>query len=41
MIPAADECFLFRLLVKETATKQGKLATFMGRPSTIAAAGCT
>ncbi len=32
VIPAADECFLFRLLVKETATKQGKLATFMGRP---------
>ena len=41
VIPAADECFLFRLLVKETATKQGKLATFMGRPSTIGAAGCT
>ncbi|HEY8115753.1 MAG TPA: glutamine synthetase, partial [Actinomycetota bacterium] len=32
VIPAADECFLFRLLVKEIAIKQGKLATFMGRP---------
>lgn len=31
-IPAADECFLFRLLVKEIAAKNGKLATFMGRP---------
>ncbi len=31
-IPAADECFLFRLLVKEIAAKRGKLATFMGRP---------
>jgi glutamine synthetase len=29
---AADECFLFRLLVKETAVKHGKLATFLGRP---------
>ena len=32
VIPAADECFLFRLLVKEIATKHGKLATFLGRP---------
>ena len=32
MIAAADECFLFRLLVKEIATKQGKRATFLGRP---------
>jgi len=32
VIPAADECFLFRLLVKEIAIKQGKLATFLGRP---------
>jgi glutamine synthetase len=32
VIAAADECFLFRLLVKEIATKNGKLATFMGRP---------
>ena len=31
-IGAADECFLFRLLVKEIAAKNGKLATFMGRP---------
>lgn len=31
-IPAADECFLFRLLVKEIAARNGKLATFMGRP---------
>jgi glutamine synthetase len=31
-IPAADECFLFRLLVKEIAAKHEKLATFMGRP---------
>ncbi|HEY7755644.1 MAG TPA: glutamine synthetase [Actinomycetota bacterium] len=31
-IPAADECFLFRLLVKEIATRHGKLATFLGRP---------
>jgi glutamine synthetase len=31
-IPAADECFLFRLLVKEIATKKEKLATFLGRP---------
>ena len=32
VIPAADECFLFRLLVKEIAAKHGKLATFLGRP---------
>jgi glutamine synthetase len=31
-IPAADECFLFRLLVKEIAAKHDKLATFLGRP---------
>jgi glutamine synthetase len=32
VIPAADECFLFRLLVKEIAAKHGKRATFLGRP---------
>ena len=32
MLTAADECFLFRLLVKEIATRHGKLATFLGRP---------
>lgn len=32
VIPAADECFLFRLLVKEIAARHDKLATFMGRP---------
>jgi glutamine synthetase len=32
VIPAADECFLFRLLVKEVAAKHEKLATFLGRP---------
>jgi glutamine synthetase len=32
VIPAADECFLFRLLVKEVAAKHDKLATFLGRP---------
>jgi len=32
VIAAADECFLFRLLVKEIASKQGKRATFLGRP---------
>ena len=32
VIPAADECFLFRLLVKEIAIQHGKLATFLGRP---------
>ncbi len=31
-IPAADESFVFRLLVKEIAHRRGKLATFMGRP---------
>lgn len=31
-ITAADECFLFRLLVKEIAAKHEKLATFLGRP---------
>ncbi len=31
-IPAADECFLFRLLVKEVAARHGQLATFLGRP---------
>ncbi|MGQ0668199.1 MAG: glutamine synthetase family protein [Actinomycetota bacterium] len=31
-IPAADESFLFRLLVHEVAARHGKLATFMGRP---------
>jgi len=31
-IPAADECFLFRLLVKEIAARQERLATFLGRP---------
>jgi glutamine synthetase len=32
VIAAADECFLFRLLVKEVASKHDKLATFLGRP---------
>jgi glutamine synthetase len=31
-ITAADECFLFRLLVKEIAARHGRLATFLGRP---------
>ncbi len=31
-MPAADEAFLFRLLVKEAAHRRGKLATFLGRP---------
>ena len=31
-IPAADEAFLFRLLVREIAERHGKLATFLGRP---------
>ncbi len=31
-IPAADEAFLFRLLVREVAERRGKLATFLGRP---------
>ena len=32
VVAAADECFLFRLLVKEIAARHGKLATFLGRP---------
>ena len=32
VLTAADECFLFRLLVKEIAARHGKLATFLGRP---------
>ncbi len=32
VISAADECFLFRLLVKEIAHKHERLATFLGRP---------
>jgi glutamine synthetase len=32
VMTAADECFLFRLLVKEIAARHGKLATFLGRP---------
>jgi glutamine synthetase len=31
-LPAADEAFLFRLLVREVAQRRGKLATFIGRP---------
>ena len=31
-ITAADECFLFRLLVKEIAARHERLATFLGRP---------
>jgi glutamine synthetase len=31
-VPAADESFLFRLLVHEVAVRHGKLATFLGRP---------
>jgi len=31
-IPAADEAFLFKLLVRESAARSGKLATFLGRP---------
>jgi glutamine synthetase len=31
-IPAADEAFLFRILVREIATRHGRLATFLGRP---------
>ena len=31
-IPAADEAFLFKLLVRETCERHGKLATFLGRP---------
>ena len=32
VIPAADECFLFRLIAREVAARHGKLATFTGRP---------
>jgi glutamine synthetase len=32
VIPAADECFLFRLIAREVAARHGKLATFSGRP---------
>ena len=31
-IPAADEAFLFKLLVREICERDGKLATFLGRP---------
>jgi glutamine synthetase len=31
-IPAADDAFLVRLLIKEIATRNGNLATFIGRP---------
>ena len=31
-IPAADEAFLFKLLVREICEQHGKLATFLGRP---------
>ena len=31
-IPAADEAFLFRLVIREIAERHGKLATFLGRP---------
>ncbi len=31
-IPAADEAFIFRLLIREAATRRGYLATFLGRP---------
>jgi glutamine synthetase len=31
-IPAADESFLFKLLVREICERHGKLATFLGRP---------
>jgi glutamine synthetase len=31
-IPAADEAFLFRVLVREVAARSGRLATFLGRP---------
>jgi glutamine synthetase len=31
-IPAADEAFLFKLLVREICEREGKLATFLGRP---------
>jgi glutamine synthetase len=31
-IPAADDAFVFRLLVREIAGRRGKRATFLGRP---------
>ena len=31
-LPAADEAFLFRLLVREVAQRHGRRATFLGRP---------
>ncbi|MGH2629317.1 MAG: glutamine synthetase family protein [Actinomycetota bacterium] len=31
-IPAADDAFVFRLLIREIAEHHGKLATFIGRP---------
>jgi glutamine synthetase len=31
-LAAADEAFIFRLLIRELATRNGKLATFLGRP---------
>jgi glutamine synthetase len=31
-IPAADDAFVFRLLIREVAEQHGKLATFLGRP---------
>ncbi|MFN8232916.1 MAG: glutamine synthetase family protein [Actinomycetota bacterium] len=31
-IPAADEAFLFKLLVREVVERRGMLATFLGRP---------
>jgi glutamine synthetase len=31
-LPAADEAFLFRLLVREVAQRHGRAATFLGRP---------
>jgi glutamine synthetase len=31
-VPAADDAFVFRLLIREIAEQHGKLATFIGRP---------
>lgn len=31
-LPAADDAFVFRLLIREVAEQHGKLATFIGRP---------
>jgi glutamine synthetase len=31
-VPAADDAFVFRLLIREIAMRNGKLATFLGRP---------